>query len=113
MFHTQFRIIRIIAFFFIVIFIGTGCSKLENSNVVGIIDVTEAFNKKGSIKLSEVCNNIEYIIIETTKESLVRKNLQVFANDKYIITRAFRQYLIFDRTSGNFIKEIGHYGNDP
>jgi hypothetical protein len=113
LFHTQFRIIRIIAFFFIVIFIGTGCSKLENSNVVGIIDVTEAFNKKGSIKLSEVCNNIEYIIIETTKESLVRKNLQVFANDKYIITRAFRQYLIFDRTSGNFIKEIGHYGNDP
>jgi hypothetical protein len=39
--------------------------------------------------------------------------LRVFISNEYIITMAFRQIYVFDRLTGKFIHEIGHYGKDP
>jgi hypothetical protein len=63
--------------------------------------------------LSLLAENIEYIPLETTKESLVNGNHQVYVSAKYIYTIAFRQILQFDRRDGTFIKELGQYGQGP
>ena len=63
--------------------------------------------------LSFLAEEIEYIPLETTKESLVKGNHRVYVSAKYIYTIAFRQILQFDRRDGTFIRELGQYGQGP
>ena len=38
---------------------------------------------------------------------------RVFTTDLYIVATTNRQMFLFDRKTGKFIREIGHYGKDP
>ncbi len=78
------------------------------------VNINGAFNKGGEVFTSEIVDgNIEYIPLESGKDYLLGGSSQVFATDIYIIAIAKKQIYLFDRQTGKFLREIGHYGNDP
>lgn len=96
-----------------------GCAK-ENSKGQNLrsglfrINLAEAINSRSEPPvLSSYFSKIEYIQLETSENALVKGNARVYATSEYIYTVAFRQILQFNRSTGRFIKEIGHYGDDP
>ena len=65
-----------------------------------VIDMTQA--KVGDIPLSRIVSKLEYIPLELTKESLLKKP-SVFLTDRYIITSEFAgKICLFDRKSGKY-----------
>ncbi|WP_303921296.1 DUF4934 domain-containing protein [Draconibacterium sediminis] len=102
-----------ILFFLMVI---TACSnnKPEQQKEIYNVQIIDAFNKEDKAQLSEIVDgNIEYIRLETKKEILLGNSPRVFTNDSYIVAVTHRQAYLFDRRTGKFIREIGHYGKDP
>ena len=91
------------------------CSDLKKTdpNTPEVIHIVKAFNSTEKIKLSDVATQIEYIPLQTTEASLISKNMKFYANDIYLLAVSFRKILLFDRKSGDFIREIGEYGKGP
>lgn len=78
------------------------------------IDLTaEVISKAEPPKFSSIFSKIDYVRLETNEDCLVKGNAKVYVSSEYIYTVAFRQILQFDKFSGRFIKEIGHFGDDP
>lgn len=105
--------IRNIIFFSILIFLLSCKNDDECIRKVKKIDIVSAFNKKQNIKLSTLVSEIEYKALETKKDLILGNSQRAFVNSKYIVVIAFRQQYIFDRKTGLFIREIGHYGRGP
>ncbi|TKG94932.1 6-bladed beta-propeller [Puteibacter caeruleilacunae] len=80
---------------------------------LGVIHVAKAFEEKTTIPLSSVAEDVEYIQLETKKECVTGGYLRVFVDDDYIVAISFRKNYLFNRNTGKFIREIGHYGKDP
>lgn len=75
--------------------------------------VQEALKLNEQIRLSEFLTGIEYVRLETTATGLVRPNSRVYLTDNHIITINSRQCLLFDRKSGDFLRELGRRGRGP
>jgi hypothetical protein len=90
-----------------------GCTPLLQTNSIRTIDIEKAFNNICDIFLSDFADEIEYIQLETVKESVTGGYLHAFASDRNIIAISFRQIYLFERKSGKFIREIGRYGPGP
>lgn len=91
------------------------CSPQNTANYkdTNVIDLYDAFSRREKINLSQIADNVEYIQLESKRECMVGGALRVFISNEYIITMAFRQIYVFERLTGKFIREIGHYGKDP
>ena len=78
------------------------------------IDVLEAFDDQRSMKLSDFVKEVEFIPLESTKESYFRLAYDYTVGKKYIMVadgeRA--QLVLFDR-KGRFIRTIGKAGKGP
>lgn len=78
-----------------------------------IIDITEGLNQKGTdIKLSEVCNEIQYCFLETSDECLIDKIDKIMIDDSLIFIYNKHQFFIFN-LSGKFKRKIGKLGKGP
>lgn len=78
------------------------------------VQITQAFESEDKAQLSQIIDGeIEYIPLETKKEILLGNSPRVFTTDLYIVATTNRQMFLFDRKTGKFIREIGHYGKDP
>jgi len=97
----------------ILLILIVGCSSPLPKGDLLTIDVEKAFNNPCDIFLSDFAEEIEYIPLETIRECVIDRWLNVFATDRYIVAIAFRQYYLFDRKTGKFIREIGRYGPGP
>ena len=76
-----------------------------------VIDMTQA--KVGDIPLSRIVSKLEYIPLELTKESLLKKP-SVFLTDRYIITSEFAgKICLFDRKSGKYLRRLSQEGGGP
>ncbi len=100
-------------FFYIFSFLIVGCSSPGPTESILTIDIEEAFDHPKDVLLSDLTDEIEYIPLETTPQSVTGEYLRVFATDKYIVAISFRHNHLFDRRTGKFIREIGHYGEGP
>jgi len=90
-----------------------GCSSPLHKDNLLTMNVENAFDNPCDIFLSDFATEIEYIPLETIRESVTGGYLRVFATGRYIIAVAFRQNYLFDRKTGKFIREIGRYGRGP
>ena len=92
-----------------------GCkNKISLGDEPRIVNIREAIEKKKNSFLSEIINGeIEYVLLESNKEILLRDAVRFYANDSLIIAFAKQQVFVFDRKTGEFLREIGHYGRDP
>ena len=81
-----------------------------------IIPLEDAFEKQSELKMSDCFKKVCYVPLETTNEGLIGElpSVQVM-NDYIIVTSGVRDkdYHVFDKQTGRFIRTIGHAGNDP
>jgi hypothetical protein len=65
------------------------------------------------ISISEIAGELEYIRLETSERCIVGNNPKVFATQIHIIVIANNTIMLFDRTTGNYIRSIGQEGQGP
>jgi hypothetical protein len=104
--------IKVVPVFILLI---SGCNiKDKSKNQLPKVDIAEAWEKNKEVKLSEIIENeIEYVRLETKKENILGDFIRIYTTDSQIIAISFRHIFLFNRKTGEFIREIGHYGKDP
>jgi hypothetical protein len=86
----------------------------KEQNSVYQVKIGEAIQQKTDAAVSDfVQGEIEYVALESKKEHLLGRNPRFYANDTEIIAFAKHQMYVFDRKTGEFLREIAHYGQDP
>jgi hypothetical protein len=104
------------AFILVVSLLLASCSgsKTASTGEIIKIDLLEAFKKEKPVKLSDFIKSVEFIPLESTKESYFRYPYSYKIGQKYVMVadgeRA--QVVLFDRT-GKFIRTIGTKGKGP
>lgn len=78
-----------------------------------IIDVARDFKNKKEFRLSEIAEDIEYIKLEKTPESLVGGGIPTWYITKDFVFVASQGRLLQFYRDGRFIKQIGKYGRGP
>jgi hypothetical protein len=94
------------------------CSNDNSSNesseeVFPVIKVKEAFDKKTRIIATDIFSSIEYVALETNEQCAIKANPEIYVADNSIVVVASRQIFVFDRNTGDFVREIGHRGKGP
>lgn len=70
-------------------------------------------NTSENLKLSDICENISYVRLETTEESLIGNIVSVQAIEEgYLVNNSFKSLLLFDK-NGKFIWKINRQGRGP
>lgn len=107
--------LQIVAITLILIaFAACSPNKTVEKDEIYNVQITQAFESEDKAQLSQIIDgDIEYIPLETKKEILLGNSPRVFTTDLYIVAATNRQMFLFDRKTGKFIREIGHYGKDP
>jgi hypothetical protein len=93
-----------------------GCNdKPDNNTELKIIDIVEGISSSGStLFLSEVAEDIDFVALETTDESLIGSMFYAVFSDKYIAVLDNQQDLIFlFARNGKFLRRIGSKGQGP
>lgn len=94
----------------------TACSgpKQEQTNGLIKIDVLKAFDNHKNIKLSEFIRDVEFIPLESTKDSWFRYAYNYIVGEKYVMVGDGERahMVLFDR-QGKFIRTIGTKGEGP
>jgi len=93
----------------------TSCHQEKQKSTLEIIDLEQAFNKEHNsfFNIHELATEVEYIQLETHDSCLIGNNMQVYVSGNNILTITRRQIFLFDRRTGNFIREIATYGEGP
>jgi hypothetical protein len=110
---------RFFIFFSIVIISCTNSNtKIENTSFKNRItlpyriDIEKNIKNVNSIPLSFVGKKIEYVALETTPESLLKRITGIQFSEKCIFVSDFDRLLQFDR-NGKFIRQVGDNGRGP
>lgn len=93
----------------------TSCyhNSIKHNKPIEIVDVKSAFEKKRPININDISKDCKYVVLESTNESLIGNNFTAYSDDEFIIVIDRERILVFDRTSGSFIRKIGNMGNGP
>lgn len=78
-----------------------------------IIPLEQGYLHPEKITTQDFIESFIYIPLETNSECLIGANPRINLTENYIIVTDSRQCFMFDRNSGKFIRQIGHYGRDP
>ena len=92
----------------IIIILIVSCHRKEDGRLIKIED-----NELLQLNASDFFSSLEYIQLETNSECIINNDPRFYVLDNYIIVMAYRQCLLFDRQTGNFLREIGNYGKGP
>lgn len=95
------------------ILVACGTKDTNQKSGTVVINIEQAFNNKVQFNLSCIAKMVDYIPLESKEDCLISAGLRMYLSKDYIITIAHRQMFLFDRHTGKFIKEIGHFGKDP
>lgn len=77
------------------------------------IRLAAAEEAKKEVPLSDFAKSIEYVRLESNEESLIGRGPHFYVAGDQIISSAFRQIQLFNKSDGSFIKEISSYGDGP
>ena len=87
---------------------------LSNCQKLPVLQLEEAYKKQEPINSNEFIGSVKYVPLETSPNCLIGASPNINATEKYfIITDNQNHCYLFDRFTGKFIREIGHYGKDP
>ena len=97
-----------------VIFICVLYSCMQNVEPDNKINVGAAMNALGKITAQTISSNVRYVALETNDSSLVGEMPDMRVLEHAILVSSVNQCLkLFDRSTGKFIRDIGHVGTDP
>lgn len=114
--------IRVLFYFFaFIVFLFVQCSSNRNSNVSDENEINrEAVQKihlpdagETILKASYFADTVEYIPLETTKESLIKGIKDLWMNDSIILVSCWQNGLQLFRRDGQFLRKIGKKGKGP
>ena len=106
------RMLKPVCFIFFVLLMVQCSTPKENLSAIESINVSESFQSKSAVKLSSIVSQLEYIPLETNPECVLNYP-RFYVIDSLILVNDFRQILVFDRTTGKYMRKIGRYGNGP
>ncbi|MCX6226569.1 MAG: 6-bladed beta-propeller, partial [Bacteroidia bacterium] len=88
--------------------------KQQPSTEIIKIDVLKAFDNQKNVRLSEFIRDVEFIPLESTKDSWFRYSENYLVGEKYVMVGDVEKarVLLFDR-QGKFIRAIGTKGKGP
>ena len=90
------------------------CSKQNSRGNSNLINIEEAMESMGDFSISEIANNIAYVALETTDNSLIGDHPDIAIwGDKIIVSSMNQPLMVFDKKTGHFCNRIGHIGDDP
>jgi hypothetical protein len=101
--------------FLILFCINSSCYQ-HNTTDKGSIEpvyIKNAFENRKPINIDDISEDNRYIILESTKESLIDDYSTFYSDDQYLVSICRKQILLFDRDSGKFIRKIGNSGRGP
>jgi len=99
--------------FLSIIAIACTSSNTKNQNILPYnVDIEKNIKNIKSIPLSELGEKVEYLPLETTPNSLIRRIIGIQFSEKYIFISDFDRLLQFDRV-GKFIRQVGDNGRGP
>lgn len=83
------------------------------SQQLPVLELATAIDHPTKIALSDFIESIGYVQLETTQDCLINANPDIKLLKHHILIITNQQCLLFDRKTGAFIREIGHYGKGP
>ena len=83
---------------------------IENDGI-RTIDIISYISKTQKVNLSTVASNIEYCILETDTNCLMRNNYLHCIGDYFVSIEDY--CYVFERKSGKFVRQIGNLGQGP
>jgi len=87
---------------------------LDYDQGIRTIKLAEAYRKRAPILISSFAAKIEYVQLQTTSETFYRGVPVVFTiGDSLLLIKAHQRISLFDRNTGDFLREIAHSGEDP
>lgn len=95
----------------IVFWVFITCTK-ETDNSIVEIELEKNIHNFHNFKLSILCDNIEYIALESNDSTIFESIHFIDITDHYILIYDTKQCFLFDR-SGRFLRKIGRKGNGP
>lgn len=103
------------AIFVVLLFLfQSSCTDPAEKNICSEVSIKTATLNAEPLFLSDyVEGEIEYIKLESKDECLLDNNIRLYSNDSVIIAITDDNIFLFDRNTGNFIKEIGEYSRSP
>ncbi len=111
---TKIQNIIVISTMLLIPFLILNCTSQKQEDEIYEVRVREALTNNKVSPLSDfVSEDIIYIPLDSKKECLLADNPRFYLNDLYIIAITARQIYLFDRNTGKFVRELGHFGRDP
>jgi hypothetical protein len=98
---------------FLIAFLSVIAINLILGQTIKTIRLDEAYNKQIDITTSDFFESITYIPLETSTECLIDARPKINLTNDYIIITNNTKCLLFDKSSGRFIYEIGRNGRGP
>lgn len=83
-----------------------------NTGLPYFFNLERDFYKKKTVQLSSIGKELEYIPLETTSESVLKRINHIEFSNSFIFISDFQRLLQFDR-KGKFIRQIGTSGRGP
>ncbi len=97
-----------------ILFFSCNTQKTTPEDAIQTVKIAEAIETNQDVELSEIIDgDIEYIPLETNEKCLIGNNPRFYSNDSEIIVFTNQKISVFDRETGKYLREIGHYGRDP
>ncbi len=97
---------------FVVLFAGCSNPEVQEQFPV-IIDMQNSFTGSEGFNTENVFDEILFIPLETKEECVVSNRPRFYADEKFIVKDGSKQIYLFDRQTGNFIREIGVNDQSP
>ena len=103
---------------FLGMIISTSCKnsgspdKNANASLPYQIDLEQRLKNVRSVDLDILGNNLEYVLLETNPECMLKRIAKVSLSDSFIYVSDGSRMMLFDRT-GKFIRPIGANGRGP
>jgi hypothetical protein len=110
------KTIPIIGFLFFIS--GIPFSQFGKRNEFNVIKLDEAFAHKEQVNLSRFVDNVHFVPLETSSKTIISQTALVDVSEEYIIVKNNLgsmnfQILLFERSSGKFLREISKNGRGP
>ena len=91
-----------------------GCTNhSQQDETMETIQVLPAWENLSELKCSQLGKSIRYVPLETTDSSLIGNSYNLMLLDNHILVTTDKRALLFDKETGKYLRQIGHFGDDP
>lgn len=100
---------------FLLLFVSISCLNVEetSNSQLEVIDVFNAYKHRKDLKLNTVVDQVEYLALETSTQSMTGQHLRVYLTPRYVVAISFRKMQLFERGTGKYIRTVSECGKGP